>query len=393
MEVNQAVHLPESLRVQLGSFYTPQQLVDRVHEFVKPHLASRKERCVVFDSAGGCGAFMFAMKDFDYRIADRDRVACKFLTKHFEQAKIFCTNSLVGVSREKFQIPSSAFLVMIGNPPYNDTTSEYKCGRKGQNTCDEDLYDRDLGVSFLKSYNKLDADLICILHPLSWLIKKANFTRLRDFRENYKLIKGELFSSGLFEGTGLRKFPIMVALYERDGAGMTYDYIRDFQFTVLNSDRRFTLSSYRTTDGYIAKYPPRTGEVNVSPIGVYYRSFRDLNSIKRNASFLSRQDGNSIVVTLENFYKYAYLYAMKALFDPPDVWLYGNVSPLVDVSALERNKELYVYYALRKNGVLMRIGDSVRKNIKAHYGIKVSHNLEIGKVEEAIRHELHKPVL
>lgn len=44
-----------------------------------------------------------------------------------------------------------------------------------KNFCDEDLFDRDLGVSFLKSYNKLKADVICILHLLSYLIKKTNF--------------------------------------------------------------------------------------------------------------------------------------------------------------------------------------------------------------------------
>jgi len=392
MEVNLAVHLPESLRVQLGSFYTPQQLVDRVHEFVGPYLVSQKRSCVVFDSAGGCGAFMFALKGFDYRIADRDPVACNFLAQHFDQANIFCTNSLVGVSRERFRIPSSAFLIMIGNPPYNDTTSEYKSGRKGQNTCDEDLYDRDLGVSFLKSYNKLGADVVCVLHPLSWLSKEANFARLRGFKENYRLVRGELFSSGMFQGTGLRKFPIVVALYERHRSGMTYNYIREFQFTVLGSNRKFVLCTFKTTDGYIAKYPPRTGEPSVSPIGVYYRSFRDLNSIKRNASFLSRQDGNSIVVTVENLYKYAYLYALRALFDPPDAWLYGNLSPLLDAGALEGRKELYVYYALSSNGVLRRLGEPVREKIRAHYGISVKHNLDIELVKRAIKHELEKLV-
>jgi len=392
MQVNSAVHLSKDLKVKMGSYYTPQELVDRVLEFVQPYLANEGRRSIVFDSAGGCGAFLFGLKGHDYRIADRDATACEFLRQHFQEQKITCTNSLVDVSRERFSIPSSAFLIMIGNPPYNDTTSEYRCGRKGQNTCDADLYDRDLGVSFLKSYNKLKADVVCILHPLSYLIKEANFKRLREFRDNYRLIRGELFSSALFEGTGLRKFPIMVALYERNRAGMTYDYIRQFEFSVLNRSRTLILSEYQTTDGYIEKYPPRRGQTQMSPIGLYFHTFRDLNSLKRNASFLLNKHSNGIVVTRDNFFKYAYLYSLRALFDPPDVWLYGNLSPLVDIESLERNRELYVYYALRTNRVLRRLDNSVREDIKEYYGIQIKHALDIDKVKQTIKHELHKLV-
>ena len=138
---------------------------------------------------------------------------------------------------------------MIGNPPYNDITSEFRSGEKGENICDEDLRDRDLGVSFLRSYNKLKADMVCILHPLSYLIKEANFKRLREFRENYKLTKAEIFSSALFSGTGFGKFPIIVALYERNISGMDFNYIRGFGFNILIATiHLFYLSFRRPTD-------------------------------------------------------------------------------------------------------------------------------------------------
>ena len=158
---------------------------------------------------------------------------------------------------------------------------------------------------------------------------------------------------------------------------------------MLRTGRRFILSKYPTTDGYIAKYPPRMNDPSTSPIGLYYRSFRDINSVKRNASFLLRQDGNAIVVTIENLYKYAYLYAFRELFEPPDAWLFGNLSPLVNVKALERNKKLYVHYALSTSRALRGIEQTVSKSIQSYYGIETGDGLG-AKGVEAIRRELNE---
>lgn len=390
MQVHLAEHLPKNERIQLGSYYTPEKLVRQVHEFIMPYLESRKLTCIIFDSAGGCGAFIFKFKNYDYRIADCDLKACKFLKQYFKQNKIFHTNSLKGVDRNKYLIPSSAFLIMVGNPPYNDTTSEFRNGEKGQNICDEDLYDRDIGISFLKSYHKLNADVVCVLHPLSYLIKETNFKRLRDFKDNYILIKGEIFSSALFHGTGIGKFPILVSLYEKCPDGMTFDYIRNFRFNILGSSQTFVLSDFKTTDGYINKYPPRKKDVQKSPIGLYYYSFRDINSLKKNASFMIREHPNGIVVTLDNFYKYSYLYAFKNLFNPEDAWLYGNLSPLVNIEDVEQNKKLYVLYAIKTNKVLGEIRGSVLKKIADHYKITFDDTDKVSEIEQTIKDSLSK---
>src|SRR5690606_13910939 len=100
-------------------------------------------------------------------------------------------------------------------------TSEFRNGRKGRNEADADLQDRDLGVSFLRSYERLRADVVCVLHPLSYLIKRANFRRLKEFAAHYRLRRGLLFSSARFGQTGGTKLPVVIALYER-GAGMDY---------------------------------------------------------------------------------------------------------------------------------------------------------------------------
>ncbi len=377
MQVNLAEHLSKSEKIQSGSYYTPEKLVKQVHEFIMPYLENKKIEKVVFDSAGGCGAFLFGLENYDYRVAESDVNACNFLRQCFDCHRIFYTNSLKGVSRDKYSISSSAFLIMIGNPPYNDTTSEFRNGEKGRNICDEDLYDRDLGISFLKSYHKLNADVVCVLHPLSYLIKEANFKRLRNFKDNYRLIKAEIFSSDLFRGTGKIKFPILVALYEKCPDGMTYDYIKNFKFNVLDSSKTFILANFKTTDGYINKYPPRKNDIQESPIGLYYYSFRDFNSLKKNTSFMTKKHPNGIVVTLENFYKYAYLYALKNLFNPEDMWLYGNLSPLIDIEDLERSKKLYVLYAIKTNKVLKEIENSILQKIIDYYKIDLNNTSEL----------------
>ena len=388
MQVHSAKHLTKKEKIQLGSYYTPEKLVNLVHKFIKPYLKNKKKDVILFDSAGGCGAFLFGIRHYDYRIADCDLNACNFLKQHFAQHNIFHTNSLKDVCRGKYSISSSSFLIMIGNPPYNDTTSEFKNGEKGQNICDEDLFDRDLGVSFLKSYHKLKADIVCVLHPLSYLIKETNFKRLKDFKDNYKIIRGEIFSSALFHGTGTGKFPILVALYEKKPLGMTFEYIRQFQFDILNNDKKFILSKYKTTDGYINKYPPRKNDIKDSPIKLYYYSFRDFNSLKKNASFITKKYSNGIVVTLENFYKYSYLYSLKNLFKPEDAWLYGNLSPLVCIKDVEQNKKLYILYAISTNKVLREMDNSILKKIANYYKIKFNNTDNVNKIEKAIEDRL-----
>lgn len=380
--IYQSKHLSKKEQVQLGSYYTPKELVDKVYENIKPYIAQHKNTNVIFDNAAGSGAFIVKIPNFNYRASDCDQQAYDSLQKYLNKKNIFCTNSLVDVHREKYNIPKQSFLIMIGNPPYNDTTSEFRKGKKGKNLCDRDLFDRDLGVSFLKSYDKLKADVICVLHPLSYLIKKTNFNRLKSFKDNYTLKKGIVFPSSWFAKTGSTKFPIMIALYEKSKNGMDFDYIKNFQFSILNTEKTFTLSLHKTTDGFIDKYPPRKNDPKISPLGLYYYTFRDLNSLRRNASFLNKPHYNGIVVTVDNFYKYAYLYTLKSLFQNNNLWLYGNISPLIDMQDLEKNKKLYVEYALKTNKTMGALDKETLHKITNYYKIRDKNLLKLRKIEK-----------
>lgn len=377
-----AEHLATDEKVKLGAYYTPPQLVSAVHTLIEPYVLSN--RPVILDSAGGCGAFLLGQTVADFRIAERDDLAYKYLVEKLDSSRIFHTNSLENVSRDKFRIPQGAFLIVIGNPPYNDVTSAFRHGKKGEIICDPDIKDRDLGISFLKSYDKLNADIICVLHPLSYLIKEANFKRLRSFTANYSLIKGYVFSSSVFDGTGTGKFPIILSLYERNSTGMNYEYIRNFEFEVLETGLKFKLSNFPTSDGYIEKYPSLKHDNNLSDIGLRFYTFRDINSLKRNTTFLLNRHSNSIEVSLSNLYKYCYLDAFKLLFKPDDLWLYGNLSPIVDYSYVEANKGHFVAFSLEKNLVLRNLDEELKRKIREYYGINISFVTNSGDTENEL---------
>lgn len=377
-----AQHLSMHEKIILGGFYTPPDIIRKVEEMVKPFL--NFDNLIIADLAGGCGAFILPFQHYNYRIADCDEKAVEYLKSYFNHQNVILTNSLTDVSRKKFNIPENSFLIIVGNPPYNDTTSEYKKGQKGNVISDPDIYDRDLGISFLKFFNKLKADVICILHPLSYLIKEANFKRLKSFACNYKLIESFIFPSTKFKDTSeVSAFPVTISLYLRDKNGMSYDNIKNFRFKILDDEKKtFIVSRYTTTDGYINKYPPRKNDImKESPLNIYYYSFRDLNSILRNASFIDKKYANSVVVTLENLYKYAYLYVIKKLLKFKNKWLFGNMSPLVDIDYVESNKELMVYYVIKTHPLFKNMEKNKLNLIKKYYNLN-NKSFEIYSLEE-----------
>ena len=93
-------------------------------------------------------------------------------------------------------------LIIIGNPPYNDTSSinkRYSTKAKSKRDPeDPDIHCRDIGRSFLEAYAKLSPRYICVLHPLSFLIKRVNFQSMKYLNSNYVLEDAIIFKSSLF---------------------------------------------------------------------------------------------------------------------------------------------------------------------------------------------------
>lgn len=343
MSLSKNVHLDQKEMIKKGSFYTPSHITALIYNYVKPVL---KKSDVIVDFGAGYGAFEQAFRPFLNQIivTDIDDTSLQELSRNFPTLRTLNENSLLNINRDKYCCAEQR-LISIGNPPYNDTTSIYKKGEKGNNTCDPLLKSRDLGISFLKLYSELNSTYVCVLHPLAYLIKKTNFKCLGKFKDNYKLIKATIFSSLEFESIkkGNSAFPVVAAFYERNENGMDFDYISNFCFDILNSSSKFCLNDYETIDGKIPKYPDKE---NLYYEGLQFYTLRDINALRRNATFIDGFCTNGIKITLENIYKYAWLEYFKATFNPPENgYIFGNLSPLYDksIETPERKKMLIRY--------------------------------------------------
>ncbi len=343
-------HLSREEIVKNGSIYTSPKIVDLVFNYTEPFIS---ENTVIADFGAGYGAFLerFQQKGRRCFATETDVNSCFILENDFPDIEVYNENSLTNASRNKYDLHDYDELLVIGNPPYNDVTSQYKKGEKGIFEVDSNLKARDLGTSFLKLYDKLQATTICILHPLAYLIKKNNFASLKSFKDNYKLLKGTVFSSKEFVGIkkNSAEFPVVAALYLRDEMGMTFEFIQDFEFDIYQSNKTFKLNNISTIDGEVQKYPKK-GHCE----GLQFYTLRDMNALLRNATFVENRTTNAIEINDENLYQYAWLMFLKDNFRPKaNRFLYGNLSPLYPKKTEEKEfQREVVSYAFNNNSLV-----------------------------------------
>ncbi|MCG9131205.1 N-6 DNA methylase [Candidatus Poribacteria bacterium] len=353
-------HLAYKHRVNLGSYYTPPEIVNTAWEMIAPYVNSQT---TIIDSACGYGDFL---KDCGQALTigcDIDGTAIDVAKKHNDKTQFFQTNALCNVSREKFGISQQSDLIVVGNPPYNDKTSLIRHNIKDVDfDIDEDIACRDLGISFLRSYNKLEADVICVLHPLSYLIKPANFRLLKEFTENYRLIEGRLISSWEFpESAKHTPFPIVLALYQRDTQGMAYSFIRSFRFRPEGRGN-FSLGDFDYINNYIDKYPKKRNRPtyveedvhrseNDNPL--FFWTMRDINALKRNRTFVESYSTNTIVIDKQKLDYYAYIDVFKRnLHRLP--FYFGNCDVLIDDNLFKQYKSAFISNTVRHHPFLKK---------------------------------------
>lgn len=361
---SQNTHLTREEIIKSGSIYTGKELVELVYN----HVSSLVNENTVFgDFGSGYGSFIEKFKNYGKSCfgTEFNDKSYELLCSEYPNIKFYHENTLLNVSREKYNLSDNDELIAIGNPPYNDFTSIFKKGEKGELICDDDISSRDFGISFLKAYNKLKAKYICILHPLAYLIKKRNFNSLGIFNCNYKLIKATIFSSKEFESIKKTNsdFPVICALYERANEGVNYSYIKDFSFKIFKSDKIFKLNSILTVDGIVEKYPKKDKKE-----GLQFYTLRDMNALLRNAGFVENRETNGLEVTDNNLYQYAWLYFLKMNFNPQvNKFIYGNLSPLYSKKIESDSfKNEVVSYAYNNNSLIRKY--YTKDKIKTLYG-------------------------
>lgn len=353
MNINQK-HLSRIDTVNLGSYYTPEVIVDLAYSILQKNIEYIKDFSII-DSSCGYGSFL-ARKNIAKRLigADIDQKAVSEAKKIIGEVDFICQNSLSNVNRSSLNIKDDEKIIAIGNPPYNDTTSIIRNSIKDasiQNKIDTDIKTRDLGMSFLLSYDKLKADYVCVLHPLSYLIKKANFALLSKFAKNYKLIDGTIISSHEFSDTSRgMAFPILVALYKRGEQGMSYDYIQNYQFKVKD-DGFFRLKDFDTIVNYVQKYPnKKILNKNDKPVAKFW-TLRDINALKRNRTFINEDTYNTVYVLMEKLPYYCYIDVFKQYAGKMPYFI-GNCDVIIDDDKFNKIKECFIDQSVHTNPVL-----------------------------------------
>ena len=344
-------HLEYKDRVNLGSYYTPPKIVELAWELIESYIDSQT---TIIDSACGYGDFLKNSGQSLTIGCDIDEAAIDIARKNTDKVRFFRTNSLYNVSRKKFGIPQqSTRLIVVGNPPYNDKTSLIRQKIKRVDfDVDRDIASRDLGISFLRSYNKLEADLVCVLHPLSYLIKPTNFRLLKEFAANYKLVDGLLISSWEFpESAKHTPFPIILAFYRRDTMGMEYSFISSFPFRIEDG-LRFCLSDFDYITNYISKYPSKKHEP-IPDDSLFFWTMRDINALKRNRTFVKNYSNNTIVLDKRKLDYYAYVDVFKRnLYRLP--FYFGNCDVPIDDKLFKQSKHSFISDTIRNHPFLAK---------------------------------------
>src|SRR3989338_484330 len=372
MNINQK-HLNHIDAINLGSYYTPEVIVDLTYSILQKNIKNIKDFSII-DSSCGYGSFL-VRNNIARRLigADIDQKAISEAKKIIGEVDFICQNSLLNVSRQSLTIKNDEKIITIGNPPYNDTTSIIRNSIKDtsiQDKIDADIKTRDLGMSFLLSYDKL----------------KANYALLSKFAKNYKLIDEIIISSHEFSDTSRgMAFPILIALYKRDAEGMGYDYIQNYQFKVKD-DGIFRLKDFDTIVNYVQKYPNKKFlNKNDRPVAKFW-TLRDINALKRNRTFINEDTYNTVYVLMEKLPYYCYIDIFKQYTDRMPYFI-GNCDVIIDNEKFGKIKECFIAQSVHTNPVLknkfkfreipdakLKIDNYFRELLESKFGKKYATN-------------------
>ena len=337
MKQNKQNHLSSAATVNLGAYYTNTKHIQIVQNIISTVV---EPNSIILDNACGYGGFLTNNKN---EIGcDIDPIAVKQAIASNPNCNILQVNALYQTSRKQFNISEQSHLIVIGNPPYNDRTSQIRKTIKNEKPIiDDDLKTRDLGISFLRSYDKLKADWVCVLHPLSYLLKRTNFNQLGSFSKNYSLKIAKVFSSAEFpDNSKISPFPIVIALYKRE-KGMSYDQVCKFRFEESKID--FAVNDFLYLENFVNKYPRKIEKEDFDGISFY--TMRDINALKRNQTFLFKSVKNSVPISKNQIYHYVYADVFKR-FASHVPYYFSNSNIMIDDKLYQKYHKYFLQNSL-----------------------------------------------
>lgn len=320
-------HLTAQAAINLGSFYTPAKYITLALEWLRN--LDDLPRYTIMDPSCGYGAFLRLSETLPNRFIgnDIDADALRIAHSRFPNVELFEQNKFKA-TRAVFKISSDEPLIIVGNPPYNDVTSQINAKLKSEHIeMDADLRTRDLGMSSLRLYNRLQADYVLVLTPLSYLIKPANFSVCRPFFGRYKLVNNLVFSSCEFAGTGRANgFPIIIALYRREKEStISHDDIKHVRFN-LSDGKSFSLNDFDYVTDHVDKYPRKSADGKY-----FFYTLRDINALRRSRTFVSDIGPNRLAIDESKLNYYHYIDCFKAYCKNHELpfWM-GNLDVVFD---------------------------------------------------------------
>lgn len=352
-------HLSYKEMTDNGCFYTPKKFVLKTIELIQKNIVNHDEYTYL-DSSCGYGAFLSLLPTNKTIGCDIDNTAIEYAKSLSPKSTFYNTNTLYDFSRNTIGLNTQDKLIIIGNPPYNDFTSKVKNEIKNNSLCemDKDIKTRDLGISFLLSYNKLAPDFVAVLHPLAYMIKKANYNLLKPFYKNYSLIDHCIINSQEFSLTSKSNgFPIIIALYKLDKNGMSYEQIMNMTFkTIHNTLFDFKLDFVRN---YISKYPSHNKSPNENDI--LFFTMRDINALNRSRTFIEEYSANSIIIDKDKLAYYCYVDVFKQYIKKLPYY-YGNIDVFINHNEFLKIKDIFINNSIERHPWLLRKNISFNKN-------------------------------
>lgn len=139
-------------------------------------------------------------------------------------------------------------------------------------------------------------------------------------------------------------FPIIIALYRQDSAGMDFNFIQNYRFRTIEN-QHFCLKDFDFITNYVSKYPnPRDKRNAVA----FFYTLRDINALKRNKTFLPNQSANAIKVFSENLKYYIYIHFFKKYCANLPYFL-GNLDIFIDNEAFLKIENEFLAWFYQKS--------------------------------------------
>ena len=147
------------------------------------------------------------------------------------------------------------------------------------------------------------------------------------------------------------------------------------------------VSSYITRDGSTIReliHPNQHGAGN--------QSLAEARVAPGCSTLLHRHEKSEEIYHITAGHARMILESGEYLLAPEDAWLYGNLSPLVNIEDVEQNKKLYISYAIKTNRIFGEIGNSIPRKIAEFYKIKIDNTGNVDKIEKKIKDRLNELV-